>query len=311
MKYTNKFNLPDTIVRAAYVNDERYDKGKVDRSVTQIIQPPRIDMLRKAHFREIEKDVSEEWWALFGNAVHSILEMGATDKMIVEERLFMEMDGWWISGMIDLQEFDKEGITVSDYKVTTAYALMQEGGVKPEWVEQLNLLALLIAVNKDVRVKANLQIVAIVRDWQRTQAAIDPLYPQAPVVKLNVPLWSMAKQKTFLRDRIRLHRESEMLYDVGIALPYCTDEERWMRDSKWGVIGPKAKKAARVYDNEQDAKDDLAARKPGYRIEYRPGKSVRCDGNFCGVAQWCEQWAAIKAEAKENDNDQAVDEEAG
>ena len=109
MKYTNKFNLPDTIVRAAHVNDAKYNKGDVDRSVTQIIQPPRIDMLRKAHWQEMEKDISEEWWALFGSAVHHILEMGAAPDQIVEERLNVEIDGWHVSGMTDLQDCGKNG----------------------------------------------------------------------------------------------------------------------------------------------------------------------------------------------------------
>jgi hypothetical protein len=302
MRFTNKFGLPDTILRAAQVNDALYSKGEVDRSVTQLIAPPRIDALRKAHFQEFEKDLSEEWWALFGSAVHHILEMGAAPNQMVEERLFMEIDGWKISGMADLQEYHKDdavsvSVTISDYKVTTAYALTQEGGVKPEWVQQLNLLAYLVHHNKIVRVK-ELQVVAIVRDWQRSQAAIDPLYPIAPVVRLKVPLWSLKKQEAYLYERVGLHRETQMLMELGEELPECTDEERWMHGHTWAIMKAGGKKATKVYDNEAEALADLKDRKPGYNAEFRPGKSVRCEGNYCGVAEWCSQWKKLREQTE-------------
>jgi len=109
-----------------------------------------------------------------------------------------------------------------------------------------------------------------------------------------VPLWSMKRQETYLRDRVRLHRASEMLLEIDEPLPECSDEERWLRNSKWAVVKSGSKKAARVYDTKEDADDDLKARKDGYAVEHRPGKPVRCDGNYCGVAEWCDQWARIK-----------------
>ena len=236
MEFSNKFNLPDTILRAAYVNNERYSKGDVHRSVTQLIQPPRIDMLRKAHFAEMVKDISEEWWALFGNAVHHILEMGQAPNTLVEERFYAEIDGWRVSGMADLQEYHKDKtISVSDYKVTTAFVLMKDETLKPEWENQLNLLACLLRRERPQYTIRDLSIVAIVRDWQRTQATIDPLYPAAPVVRVKVPLWSSKRQENYMQERIRLHRESEMLFELGEELPLCSDEERWMRDSTWMV----------------------------------------------------------------------------
>lgn len=299
MRFTNKFGLPETLVRAAQVNDANYNKGAVDRSVTQLIAPPRIDVLRKKHFVQIEKDISEEWWALFGSAVHHILEMGAAPNQRVEERLFMEIDGWMVSGMADLQEYHKDdsinaSVTISDYKVTTAYALMaQDEPVKAEWMNQLNLLAYLIHHNKVVRIK-ELQVVAIIRDWQRTQAQTDPLYPNAPVVKLKVPLWSTQKQEAYLMERVRLHREAEMLMELDQPLPECNDSERWERDHKWAVMKAAAKKASKVFDNEKEAAAYAESKGNMFTVEHRPGKSVRCEGNYCGVAEWCEQFQRTK-----------------
>lgn len=304
MRYTNKFFLPDIIVRAAYVNDDRYDKGKSDRSVTQLISPPRIDTLRKAHFNEIEKDISEEWFALFGSAVHSILEMGAGKNDLVEERLFYRIDGWVVSGKADLQEYrDDRTVSVSDYKVTTAIGIMSEETVKAEWEGQLNLLAFLLVKNRPDWTVKDLSVIAIIRDWQRSQAAIDPLYPVAPIVRIKVPLWSMKKQTTFLRERVAEHRAAAMLHELGEEMPECSDADRWMRNSTWAIMKQGGKKAARVYDTEHEALDDIAGRKAGYCVVYRPGKSVRCEGNYCGVNQYCDQWARMKtAQAQDQDN---------
>jgi len=305
MKITNKFNLPDTIMRAALIMNERYDKGNVERSVTQLIQPPRIDILRKAHFHEVEKDLSEEWWSLFGNAVHYILELGKSPDMIAEQRLYAEIDGWPISGKPDLIERHADNLySLGDYKVTTSYQLTKdEGGLKSEWEQQLNMLACLFAMNHQATFK-ELYIIAIVRDWQRKQAQADLTYPAAPVVKIVAPIWTFAQQKAFLEERVRQHRNAEMLQDLGLPLPDCSPYERWSRADRYAVIRHGGKRAARVYDNEEEAEADAKTRstsKSMYEVEYRPGKSVRCAGNYCQCAEWCDQFARMRQEEWQDD----------
>ena len=294
MKFTNKFDLPDVIVRAAQKSNEKYDRGKVDRSVTQLIAPPQIDLLRKYHFHEIEKDISDEWWALFGSAVHSILELGKNDKMIVEERLFLTVDGWKISGMADMQE--KEGVLTNlyDYKVTSAYALtLGDGEAKTEWEQQLNVLSYLITKVKGVA-PHSLAVIAIIRDWQRSQV-FNENYPKAPVVKIPVKRWPTGEQERYVRERVRLHRNAEMMMDLDQGLPECSAEERWARDHTWAVIKEGGKKAAKVYDTEEEAQADHSQRRPGYEVVFRVGKSVRCEGDYCGVSKWCHQWKQMKS----------------
>ena len=129
MKLTNKFNLPQTFVNV--IQRPTYSKGKAHISATEIINSPRIVQLKKKHWEEIEQDASEMVWSLFGSAVHNILEHGKDDHHIVEERIHLEFDGWKISGAIDLQEVEPNGtISISDYKVTGAWAVMNE---KEDW----------------------------------------------------------------------------------------------------------------------------------------------------------------------------------
>jgi hypothetical protein len=298
VKLTNKYNLPDTIIRGARMMNDRYDRGEVRRSVTQLINPPRIDILRKLHYKDMETDISDNWWSLFGSAVHYILEIGADDNMVVEERFFAEIDGWPVSGMADLQEYHPDGTgSLSDYKTTTAFVVMKNDE-KVEWVAQLNMLAYLAHLNG--RKINNLKVVCIIRDWQRSTAAADPSYPIAPIITIPIPLWPVSRQKEFMEERVRLHREGEMLMDLGEPLPECTAEERWQKDDKWAVLKKGAKRAARVHDDEETALLDADARGKAYAVEYRPGKSVRCAGNYCQVAPWCDQWARMKQESSDD-----------
>ena len=46
----------------------------------------------------------------------------------------------------------------------------------------------------------------------------------------------------------------------------------------------------RVFDNEAEAKDFSEAQSVATEIEYRAGEPVRCNGNYCGVAEFCSQF---------------------
>jgi hypothetical protein len=79
MKWTNKGNFPEAIVKA--IQNDSYSKGNSDFSVTELISPPQLKKLQKLHSNELVKDVSENIWMLLGTAVHNILEQ-ATDHPI-------------------------------------------------------------------------------------------------------------------------------------------------------------------------------------------------------------------------------------
>ena len=161
MKLTNKFDLPDTFVRI--LARSNYTKGKAHLSVTELINSPRITQLRKVHYEQLEEDVADKIWAIFGTAIHAVLEHGKGDNQIVEQRLHANIDGYDISGAIDLQEVQPDGIAISDYKTTGAWAVMNE---KKDWEEQLNIYAWLVEKVKKTPV-TSLTIVAIIRDWSR------------------------------------------------------------------------------------------------------------------------------------------------
>ena len=79
MKLTNKFNLPQTFMNV--LERPTYSKGKAHLSATELLMPPQIAQLRKTHWEDLEEDVADRIWAIFGTAIHSILELGKLGKM--------------------------------------------------------------------------------------------------------------------------------------------------------------------------------------------------------------------------------------
>jgi hypothetical protein len=119
---TNKHNLPQTLVNLAESRD--YSRGNSHRSITQLIDAPQISVLRMINENRITEDVVDTFWANLGSALHHITEKGADDKHLVEERLFVDVEDWTISGAIDVQRLeDDNSITIMDYKFTSVWAV--------------------------------------------------------------------------------------------------------------------------------------------------------------------------------------------
>lgn len=287
MQITNRFNLPATLLNA--VQDDEYDKGDSVLSVTQLISPPRIVLLQDVNKHNLVADVVDRVPALLGTAVHKIIEKGSKDlpNHIVEERLFAEINGWKISGAVDLQIDNGDGTwEINDYKVTSVYSVMDE---KVEWIQQLNCYAYLSLLAHGRKV-TSLKIIAILRDWQRKQAELKPDYPQSQVIAVDIPLWPMEEQANFVCGRVRLHQEAKKAFDSGQTIHYCSNQERWLRGETWAVMKEGRKSAVKLYDNKEDAEELCRALGGGHSVEHRAGAPVRCAGNYCMVSGWCRQY---------------------
>lgn len=269
-------------------------------SVTELIAPPRIKILQKKHWDDIEYDVSEMFFKDLGKAFHNMAEAGADEEHISEERLFMEIDGWTVSGGIDVQKITPNDVGVIDYKVTGAYSVMT---YKPEWEAQLNSYAALIRHVKGWDIKW-LKVCAGVRDWNKHDAKnrAHEGYPQAQLWMVDVLLWSPKDQLKFLSDRIALLREARRADEWDDPLPACTYEERWMNDEKWQVLKDGNKKALRSLKSEGEANQWLSeywarGKNENYRgkvrVSHKIGLPIRCVDDYCKVSKWCEihqQW---------------------
>jgi hypothetical protein len=261
--------------------------------VTEIISPPRIQRLRREHHESMEQDVSDMLWQLLGSALHVVAERGVADNHITEERIIADIGDVKLSGAIDIQRVTDEGIIITDYKFTSAWALRQD---KPEWEAQQNIYAWLVEKVKGKKV-IGVQICALIRDWSRREASVKADYPQAPIQVLELPLWPLEKTEAYIKERIEAHRMSKVQADWGDELPPCSDDDRWVRETKFAVKREGRKTAIRVLDTQHEA-DELAEKEKGY-VEVRKGEAIRCTGNFCGVAQWCNQYQQSLKEAND------------
>lgn len=283
MKVTNKYNLPQTIVNV--LNRPTYTKGKAHLSVTEALSSPRIVQLRKRHWDELEEDVADKVWAIFGTAIHSVLEQGKDDHHVIEQRIHANVDGWDISGAVDLQRIEEDGIIVSDYKTTGAWAVMNE---KAEWEQQLNLYAWLIEKEKGEPVK-KVEIVAIIRDWSRRDAQVKAGYPEAPIKVIDVNLWPFQVREDFIKARVHLHSDAYMAAEMGEDLPECTPDEMWEKQTVWALRKTGNVRAKSLHNTEEEANQALEGAGKGFEIEVRPGERTRC-ASFCQVSAMCTQY---------------------
>jgi hypothetical protein len=282
MKLTNKHGIPDTFLNV--LKRPTYSKGKAHLSATQLLNSPKIVALTKKFEDELEQDVSDMVWSIFGTAIHGVLEHGKDENHIVEERLHTTFDGWRISGAIDLQiitGLDK--ISIRDYKTTSAWAVMNE---KYEWEQQLNIYAWLVETVK-LQIVDSVGIVAIIRDWSRRDAARNPDYPQSPVKEIPITLWPYQKREDFISERISKHSECEFHMETDEELPPCTPEEMWEKPTTWALKKKGGVRAIKVYDTQEEAEAVLDPKV--HEIEVRLGSRTRCE-SFCPVNTYCQQW---------------------
>lgn len=275
MKLTNRANLPEAFVRA--VSNEQYSRGDADISVTGLLKPPKAAVIERQHWDEIEEDVSDRVWALLGQVTHTILER-ANMTAIAERRLSIEVEGWKVSGGMDL--YSDDGV-LTDYKLTSVWKLVK--GDVEDWEKQLNLYAVILRAN-GIEPK-QMRVVAILRDWSRRDAEKDEAYPQAAVVNVPIKLWPAEKAEAYMRERVILHRQARL---SGV-LPDCTKEDRWERGEAWAVkrVGNKTAMRGGIFKTEAEARAFVGFDKDK-EIEHRPGVSARCE-NYCNAFKWCAQ----------------------
>jgi hypothetical protein len=317
MRITNKYNLPEPIIEA--VKNDPYSKGKADFSITELIDSPRIAALKARHDHEIEKDASELIWPLLGRAVHSLLEqhgrklggLSAKSGLFAEQRIYTSINGWTISGALDLQRRANNRCKIIDYKFTTAKAALVP---KLEWEQQQNLYATLVESeygfgnDSPLATKVDeLEIIAIIRDWSKEKINSSYDYPAAPIFPVSIPLWKPLDRYNLLVERLHHHIERKISESFDKELPLCSPEERWMRNEAWALMKKGNRKATKIFYKEIDAENALkSCRLEDYYLDYRPPIPLRCM-SYCDVADFCEQWkseqkSAMKASSEPDDD---------
>lgn len=316
----NKWGAPDAIVNA--IKNDGYS-ATGDLSTTTLIAAPQPRLLRKHHDTTV--DVRDRFYALWGSGVHAILEqsvkgLGGYLKMlhtaseldkgseadkkvadwlrkrvvtmypevieqgiIVERRNEIEVDGMIISGATDIYYTKLKKL--QDYKTTTVWAFKNKDE-KEDWDRQLNIYGRMwrnLGYECDT-----LEIVILMKDWNKNESIRDRNYPQSPYYTHTVPLWTDAEVDSYMKERVRIHRMAEE--GTGIE---CTPKEMWRRPGSFAVKKEGGKRAISggIFTDKKGA--DVFIENNTYKhgkmfVEERPGIDGKCE-SYCDVSSVCPQ----------------------
>lgn len=277
MKITNNKNLPTALVNFAR-SDYEYTPNRY--SVTTLLNGATETVLKYRHNNDIEKDVSDLIWALFGSAFHKILEEQDVEKHeSKEEKLQVDFNGSVISGIYDL--YNSKTQTVTDYKTTSVWKWIlkdfdnyRQQGLIYAWM--LNKLGFKCD-------KA--EFILFFKDHSKTKAKVERDYPDLPVEKkiFKFTQKDFDEIEVFLRDKLNKIKMYEKLSDD--ELPPCSDEERWYKGTKYAVKKKGNKRAIKLYDNKDEA-EKRASKDDNLIIEERIGRNVKCE-EYCDVKDFC------------------------
>ena len=278
MKITNKLGLPEAFVKMAERDYEYKDK---QYSVTGLLKPVRQSILERRYYGEIEEDVSDMIWLLFGTAVHNILdhqEEGVHE--FKEEHLVIDDIGEYkLSGYFDL--YNSKTKTVTDYKTCSVWKVIY--GDYEDWERQLLMYAYMLR-HIGFEVEKG-EVIAILKDHSKAQAKYKKDYPELPVKKITFE-FTEDDFKTidiFIKDKFEVIKHAEKLPDED--LPMCTLEERFNDGNKYAVMKKNRKRAMRVLDTMAEAEKWMKD-KGGDYIDIREGEDKKCH-DYCRVNTFC------------------------
>ena len=281
MKITNKLNLPDMLQRAVEKDYQYRDKRY---SITSLLDPDRVLMLKRRHNDEIEQDVSECIWMLFGTVTHYVLETGieCRENEYVEEHLeYTFPSGYTLSGIIDhVEDY------IDDYKTASIWTVIY-GSNNEHWKKQLQMGAYLHYKEHGNWINKG-RIIAILKDFNKKDSLLKDNYPKLPVQVINFDLGTPEEVEEWIIKRFKRIEYLEKLSDLD--LPLCSMEERFNTGDKYAVKKKVWKKAFRVFDSLDEARElliELERKYPGeYEIEERIGEDKKCK-DYCSCCQFC------------------------
>jgi len=275
MKITNKLNLPAGFVKA--VSPEKHNADGC-LSATTLIQGIKQIILTERHFEELEDDVSDRIWAIWGQAVHSLLEHEGENDF-TEQKMIYKIGDVTVTGTID--NYDMKHGVICDYKTASINKVRFKDF--NDWYLQGMIYAWLLTKNNFTVKKC--RFIALLKDHSKSEAARDYQYPKDPVYIYEFPVTPQALFKigVFIKNKVDEYKRCASLKDN--AIPPCSSAERWERPSKFAVMKNGAKKAFRLFDKREEA-NLLAETKSDYYVEHRPGESIRCQ-SFCLCSKFC------------------------
>lgn len=277
MRITNKLGLPEAFVKMAETD---YQYKEKQYSVTSLLRGIRETILLRRYHNNIEQDVSDMIWLLFGTAVHNILEHQEEGKHeLKEENLKIKIGDYTLSGRFDL--YNAKTKTVTDYKTCSVWKMIF--GDFADWRKQLLIYTYMLKKTGFEVDKG--EVVAIMKDHSKARAKFEKDYPKLPVrrIKFRFTEKDFEEIEQWLHERFAEIAEAEKLPDD--ELPLCTQKERFNDGDKFAVMKKGRKRAMRVLDDINEA-EKWRELNGGDFIEVRPGQNKKCE-DYCRACEFC------------------------
>ena len=274
----NELGLPQAFINA--LNLEKHNE-KGCYSATTLLKGACETILADRHFDEIEIDVADCVWQIWGTAVHLIFERAGIEGF-TEEKFSVPVSNSKVTGRVDL--YDLENETVYDWKTASTWKVQFNDF--SDWDKQGLIYAWLMKQN-GLKVK-EIKFVALLKDHSKSKARKDSEYPQKPVVVHTVKVTEEALKEieAFINLKVRQFEVAETLVDE--KLTPCTKEERWQDNDKFAVMKEGRKTAIKLFDSKEEAEKNMASLGGTY-IEDRIAEPRKC-ADYCNCKEFCPFW---------------------
>ena len=282
MKVTNKLNMPAAFVNA--VSTARHNAAGCF-SATTLNKGAKEIILSDRHFDEITVDAADSVWAVWGTAVHALLE-SQPDNNFHEEYFKVPVSNSFVTGQVD--SYDMENATIYDWKTASVWKV--QFADFDDWRRQgMTYAWLLKQSGLDVK---KCVFVALLKDHSKTKAKTDSSYPQSPVFIYEFDVTAADMEETAARILAKV-QEIESAYKLDDdAIEPCSAEERWADGEKWAVMKNGRKTAIKLFDNSADADAMAGEMGNAYYVEHRPAISRKC-GDYCNCKDFCNFYKAM------------------
>lgn len=277
MKYTNKLNLPESIVNSC---KDDYEPIKNRYSVTELLKSNKEILLTRKYWNDIEIDVSECINMLFGSAVHKVLEDN-TKELNIETEVKMEIP---VSNSVLVGKFDRRNLKeqlIEDYKTCTISKISKQN-FEEDRIQGL-AYAYMTYIKTGILIR-KLKFYNLIKDWSKLKYSTSGNYPSSPIY-----IWEYDIQNSdydFIEDYIIWKIKSLENEECD----NCSDEDRWYTGTKYAVYKKAGdKKAAYITDSEEDAHNYISNQCNGAgEIQVRKGEYIKCK-YYCNVCKFCNQ----------------------
>ena len=276
MTVTNNLSLPAAFVHA--VSTERHNAPHC-YSATTLNKGAKEIVLTDRHYDEITVDASEQIWAVWGTAVHALLESEKDDNFH-EERFKVAVGNSYVTGQVD--SYDMERGIINDWKTASVWKVQFADFA--DWRAQGLTYAWLLT-KSGLEVK-KCRFVALLKDHSKTKAKHDASYPQSPVFvcEFDVTAEDLAATEARIISKVTEIENAHLLGDDDIEP--CTLEERWADGEKYAVMKNGRKTAVKLFDNQQDAEAYAGELGNSHYVEHRPAVSRKCE-DYCSCCDFC------------------------